>query len=613
MFKILILLTLSLTNHFVLANEAHNTLKFLASDQLEGRRPGTPGSFKAINFISQKLSQYSVKTLGDSYLQEFTIFTQMEKEGVNSLKIGPNTISSFEPLAFSFSGAIESELIFVGHGISIPKNDERLVYDDYEGLDVEGKIVVVMTGDPGDGNKQSLFRNPDYISYRTLFYKIKNAALHGAKGVLVIQDPLSVDGKEKVPYFNKTEGGGHRFAIMAGLTTNEAINSLLKKTTTLEIQKMIAKTQRPMSLSLAPKAKLSVHLKKITGRVSNVVGVIEGSDPLLKNEVLVLGAHFDHLGYGGQNSMEPNHDPVIHNGADDNASGSAMILELARLIAKKPLKRTVMVAFFNAEESGLLGSTHFVDSWAQYSEKYGQLYAMLNFDMVGRYQNELAILGTETAFEWESELESFFTKDFGINIVQKKKSVGSSDHAPFIDKKIPALFFTTGTHEDYHKSSDDSEKINYKAFDKTTNMAYELLVQSDVITKLTFNPEATSDDGAGRERGYGAHLGCVPQFGQDDSIVGVVCMRASVESPAEKAGIIAGDILVGIGDIEVKTIYDLAFALKFYRAGDEIELRWQREGVLMKKLVTLTKSTRSKRELKKNTKTYGHHPMRRLY
>lgn len=610
MIKVLILLTLSLQMALCYANDSHNTLKFLSSDNLEGRRPGTSGSLLAIDYISSQMQKYGIQKLGDSYLQEFTIFTQMEKVGDNSFSVLGRRVNSFEPLAFSFSGKTSGELVFVGHGISIPKNDERLSYDDYEGVDVKGKIVVVLTGDPGDGNKKSLFRNPDYISYRTLFYKIKNASLHGASGIIVVQDPLSIVGEERPPHFNETEGGGHRFSIIAGLATNESINSLLKNKTTLDLQKKIAKEQAPQSFVLAAKAQLAVHLKKITGRVSNVVGVISGSDDQLKKEVIVIGAHFDHLGYGGQNSMEPSHDPVIHNGADDNASGSAMILELARRLQKNPLKRTVVVAFFNAEESGLLGSTHFTESWALHEQAYGKLFSMLNFDMVGRYQKELAILGTQTAYEWESELESFFMKDFGINIVQKKKSVGSSDHAPFIDKKIPALFFTTGTHEDYHKGSDDFEKINFMAFDKTLLMASEFLKHTDQMSTLTFNPDATSDDGGGRERGYGAHLGCVPQFGQDDSIVGVVCMRASTSSPAEKAGIIEGDILVAIGDIEIKTIYDLAFALKFYRAGDDVLLKWKRGSEIMSKMVTLTKSARQNKSMHKR---YGHHPIRRLY
>lgn len=609
MIKVLILLTLSLQMAMGLANDSHKTLEYLASDKLEGRRPGTPGSLLAIEYISSKLKNYGVQKLAQSYQQEFTIFTQMEKVGENSFTVGASQKLTFEPLAFSFSGKVSSELVFVGHGISIPKNDERLTYDDYAGVDVEGKVVVVLTGDPGDGNKKSLFRNPDYISYRTLFYKINNAAIHGASGIIVLQDPLSIVGEEKVPYFNETEGGGHRFSIIAGLATNKEINNLLENKTTLDLQQKIAKEQVPQSFSLGTKATLSVNLKKITGRVSNIVGVIPGRDEQLKNEVIVIGAHFDHLGYGGQNSMEPNHDPVIHNGADDNASGSAMILELARRLQKEPLKRTVVVAFFNAEESGLLGSTHFTESWAQHEQEYGKIFAMLNFDMVGRYQKELAVLGTETAFEWESELGEFFNKDFGINVVQKKKSVGSSDHAPFIDKKIPALFFTTGTHEDYHKGSDDFNKINLVAFDNTTKMANDLLKRTDGIGVLTFNPDATSDDGQGRERGYGAHLGCVPQFGQDDSIVGVVCMRASVASPAEKAGIVEGDILIGIGDIEIKTIYDLAFALKFYRAGDDVLLKWKRGDKVMTKMITLTKSSREKRTLKR----YGHHPMRRLF
>ncbi len=569
-------------------------VSFLASDKLEGRKPGKLGNELAVKYIENKFQALGLAGLDQSHLQEFTIFTAMLKTGENEFSFG-SLATEFQPISYSLSGeVIDSEIAFVGFGISIPKNDPNIKYDDYQGLDVTNKIVVVLTGDPGIGNKNSKFRHPDYINYRSIFYKLKNAITHGAKGILLVNDPLSMQNypQEEAPYFSASEGGGSRFSILSGKITNNFINSKMPKGfNTLLLQQRIASTQQSMSFMLSGKGSLKVHLKKKTGRVANIVGVLKGSDPILSKEVVVIGAHMDHLGHGGESSMDhQRHARKIHHGADDNASGTAMVLKLAEEFKSTHPKRTYVFVLFNAEEMGLLGSAHFVDMWQRYEPNYGAIVSMLNFDMVGRYNKEVSVMATDSAKGWKS---MFGPLTSNLSMAIKKNALGSSDHASFLNKKIPSLFFTTGAHEDYHRSTDTSDKIDYKAMKSLKKYSLNLLTNLDNGKKLVYNTAYDNGGGnTGGTRGYGAHLGCVPQFGQPDDIVGVVCTRASDGSPAMQAGILPNDVLVQIGDIDIKSVYDLAFSLKYYRAGDKVELAWKRGDTLMKQVITLAKSRR---------------------
>jgi aminopeptidase YwaD len=596
--KIILILLITLST--VQANILKDTVNYLSSNELEGRRAGTPGNILATNFLEQKIKKLGLAPLGTSYKQEFTIFTKMQKSGKNIFELTSNaTSNSFQPISYSLSGDLtNTDLVFAGFGITVPKSDSKLKYDDYELIDVKGKIVVLLTGDPGIGNMSSRFRDPSYINFRSIFYKLKNAIIHGAKGVLIVQDPLSITDlrNEPAPLFNSTEGGGKRFASLAGYITNKDFNSLVsKKNSTLKLQKLIAKNQRPNSFKLSQSFNMSVHLKKITGRVSNVVAVKKGSHPTLSKEVIVIGAHFDHLGFGGESSMDPRNVRAIHNGADDNASGSGLVMAMANKISKMDTQRTFVFSFFNAEEVGLLGSAHFVSMWPRHLEEYGELKAMLNYDMIGRYQanKEVVVMGTDSAHEWSNYLTALKNP---LTIKLKKSAVGSSDHASFTAKKIPALFFSTGAHADYHRSSDDSDKIDYISMNKIISHSMQLVSTLASASSITYNTDYDDGSSSGGSRGYGAHLGCVPQFAQSDDIVGVVCTRASANSPAQSAGIIANDVLIQIGDIEIKSIYDLAFALKYYRAGDTVELAWMRASTPMRATVLLVKKGSEKHQ-----------------
>lgn len=591
--KILCLLLLSNIG-FAHTSNLKRDISFFSASEQEGRKPGTQGNLATVNYIKTELQKMNLEYLSKSPLQEFTIFTEMKKNGENSFAVA-DELQNFEPLSYSLSGELKAkELVFAGFGISIPEGDEKLSYDDYKDLDVEGKVVVVFTGDPGIGNSESPFRSPDYVSYSSIHYKLNNAVKHKAAGLILINDPLSLEsypiGDE--PVFRSSEGGGSRFSIIAGQSTNRFLNKVLEKRNldALQLQKKIAKATKPFSFSLNKNVDLKVSLKKLTGRVANVVAFKRGTDEKLSKEVVVIGGHLDHIGYGGSSSMEPGNELKIHHGADDNASGTALVLSLAAKISKLNTKRTYMFVFFNAEEMGLLGSAYFADMWARYKKDYGEMVAMLNFDMVGRYNKAYSVMGTGTSKQWKGILEAVPSYDFKFEF--KESAVAASDHASFINKKVPSLFFTSGAHEDYHRSTDTEDKINYPAIFALERFGLDLVAEMDKAKKIEFNPEYSDGDDGGRNRGYGAHLGCVPQFNQSDKIKGVLCMRASKDSPAEKAGIQPGDVLVQIGEVEINNIYDLSFALKYYRAGDKVEIAWKRKKKLIKARIVLKKSKR---------------------
>jgi len=572
------------------------TLKELSHDKMEGRKAGSAGGKLASNYLEKKLKELKIAPFGSSHRQEFTIFTKMKKFGSNELRVASGAVAPFEPLAFSNSGELKSQqIVFAGFGISL--KDKSFEYDDYKGLDVKGKVVILLTGDPGIGNLKSLFRNPKYIKYRSIFYKIKNAARLGASAVLMVQNPMSIKDlkREAAPFFNESEGGGESFNILTGLVKNSWVGSLLPKgITTLSLQKGLSSSQKPDSFVIKDLlVNLSIHLKKQTGRVANIVGFIPGSDSSLK-DVLVLGAHMDHLGFGGHTSMDNPHIKKIHNGADDNASGTAVVLELAKRLSLKKSKRSVIIAFFHAEEMGLLGSAHFVSSYPRYKDAYGGILGMLNFDMVGRFQDKLSVMGIGSAFEWQTHIDKI------ISVIKSSKvggsllplslqnsSVGSSDHASFIQNGYPALFFTTGAHEDYHRASDDFDKLDISSLRKVAFLSEKIVSYFEDSKSLIFDPDSKDSGDAGRARGYGSHLGCVPKFGGGDEIKGVKCVRISKGSPAEKAKVLPGDIIIGLGEIEIASLYDLAFALKYYRPGDEIELTWKRKGKIIKEKLKL--------------------------
>jgi len=375
-----------------------------------------------------------------------------------------------------------------------------------------------------------------------------------------------------------------------------------------EIEKWIAmKTNAPpairISLANPPKATVSVkiELQKQTVDAYNVIGIVEGRDPVLKNEAIVIGAHYDHLGRGGRSSLAAN-STDIHHGADDNASGTAAIIELARLFAKeKKNKRTIIFMAFGGEEEGLLGSKHYVNNpvWP-----FDKTIAMINLDMVGRLnESKLTVGGIGTASEWKErvELENKYhlTQNGLVPISIPKPTIpmesqatttevmkvaslnplftlqlnedgfGPSDHSSFYGKQIPVLFFFTGTHTDYHKPSDTSEKINYEGLSKITSYVSAIAKAVDENpTRPTY--KVAQSAGTGGRMTFNVSLGTIPSYAEGNDGLGIDGVRDG--SPAAKSGLKGGDKIIKLAGKDVRNISDYMFAMSMMKAGDEYEI-----------------------------------------
>ena len=324
---------------------------------------------------------------------------------------------------------------------------------------------------------------------------------------------------------------------------------------------------------LDPSAPAAAHAGIGRTSLRNVVGRIPGRGPLA-NEMIIIGAHYDHLGLGGFGSLDPDSTGIVHNGADDNASGTAALLEVARNLARRdaPGHRSILLVAFTAEELGLIGSEHFV---RQLNLEKHPVYAMLNLDMVGRLrQNRLAVFGIETAREFPEILDQL-NQQYGFDLKTSGDGFGRSDQSSFYAAKIPVLHFFTGTHEDYHRTTDDWEKINapgaYRIAEFVADAAWRLATASQTLSFVNRPPPKRPMGG-----GYGAYLGTIPDMTETPGGVRLTGVRSG--SPADRAGLKAGDILIKLGDTEIKDLYDMTDALRAHKPGDSVTLIILREG-----------------------------------
>ncbi len=324
----------------------------------------------------------------------------------------------------------------------------------------------------------------------------------------------------------------------------------------------------------------------------NVIGLLPGSDPRLREQVIVVGAHYDHLGGGEFGALDPDSAGKAHNGADDNASGVAAIINLAQRLALHRPARTIVFVAFSGEELGLLGSAYYV---RQPAVPLAKTIAMINFDMVGRLKNDrLIIYGTETATQFTPLLDSL-NKSFGFDLKMRGDGYGPSDQSAFYAVKKPVLHFFTDLHEDYHRTTDDWQKINVAGLLKVTDFAAALLQElADRPTPLTFvelpSPHATVPaPGQAQTPGYGAYLGTVPDMAGDAAGVKLSGVRGG--SPAEKAGLQRDDIITRIGDMPIPDLQAMTDALRAHKPGDVVPVTVQRDGKPL--TVTVTLGTRA--------------------
>ena len=462
-----------------LSQEILRHVRYLASDELMGRGVDNPGIDLARDYIAAEFKRYGLVPGGENgtFLQTLEVVTgaKINEPSALSFGNGPPLVLNEEwiPFGLSRSGKIEGEVVFAGYGITA----KDYGYDDYADLDVKDKIVLVLRYEPPPKNEKSPFQKaPRYSNYATLLSKTANARNHGATGMIIVDlHPLREGEKELIP-IRRTLGRSDNGILAAQVKRQIAEERLHEIGISLrELKEKIDKEERAASTPL-PGLRVSaqVALEKITRKTDNVIGVLPGSDPELKGENIVIGAHYDHIGLGYYGTRDTTVEGQIHNGADDNASGTAVLMHLAESLSRRSQKlaRSVVFVAFTAEELGTYGSNYYV---SHPPFPIDSTKAMLNLDMVGRMRdNRVTAAGVDTAKEFRA-IVTAAGQEVGTEIVPSPRSIGGSDHVPFYNKNIPVLHFYTGAHEDYHRPTDDWEKLNIEGMMKVSNVVLALL------------------------------------------------------------------------------------------------------------------------------------------
>jgi aminopeptidase YwaD len=551
-------------------------VKVLSAPETEGRASGTPGADRAARHIAETFRSAGLAPGGDvtHYLQPLPVTTGIRLGPTNSFTIlSPSSRRlavgrDFMPLAVSADGIETGELVFAGYGISAPD----LHYDDYAGLDVRGKIVLVLTEEPRGRDPASPFRRPEAFHYSERSHKIINAREHGARAIILVAHPRA--GTDAPP---PLRGVSQPWGILAASVTRSVADSLFaaegKQLT--DLADAIDQALAPRSFPLAgARVKLEVSLIRERGTALNVVGVVPGTDPRLKHEAIVIGAHYDHLGRGGEGSLAPDQVGVIHPGADDNASGTAAVMGLARAFAAAGTPRTLIFIAFAGEEMGLLGSSHFVRTppFPQF-----KTVLMVNLDMVGRLRDgKLYVAGVDSGDDLRPLLTDA-ARGLGLTLELRGDPFSPSDHTAFYTAGVPVLFLFTGAHADYHRPSDTWERLNPGGLETVTAFTARVVSAVGGQAAAPAYVKVGATPSAERRGGYGPFFGVVPDFAEPER-PGAKISGVRPGSPAEKAGLRGGDVIVKFADVAVKTLEDLTFALRGHRPGDRVEVVVVRDG-----------------------------------
>ncbi|MBI3469263.1 MAG: M28 family peptidase [Planctomycetes bacterium] len=576
-------------------------VKFLASDELEGRGVGTKGLDMAADYIRGQFRTAGLKpALPDGgYFQTFEMPNGGKLQEPNRIAFrGPDgqTVElglnkDFIPLAASGGGQFMAPVVFAGYGITAPE----FSYDDYADVDVTGKVVLAMLHEPRQTDKPDpaapFLGNMD-TQHVNVGRKVSNAVRHGAAAVLLVTDPYTLKTQpEKLMAFESA--ASTRLAKVPLVhVTRSAADSILKQTLGKDLAKLEAAIDEALKPCTAALPDWScageIGMVQQFAAVKNVLGVLDGAGPH-SQESVVVGAHYDHLGYGEVGSTLAPGSRQIHNGADDNASGTAGVLELARRLARrdKPLTRRVLFMAFTGEERGLIGSEYYVKHPAI---ELDQTAAMINLDMIGRLRDDkLIVEGVGTAKDFPALVESL-NSNRHLKLSLVRGGIGPSDHTSFCQNKIPVLFFWTNYHEDYHKPSDDWEKISIAGMDRVIGLVEEVVValaSAESRPEFVEVPVKSPHSGAVVGGGDRAYLGSIPAFDAED-VDGALLSGVQPGGPAEQAGIRGGDTIIRVGDLEVHSLQDLTVALMQYKAGQRVKITVRRGTLRVTYPVTLT-------------------------
>ena len=622
-------------------------VQFLSSDELGGRGLGTPGIDRAAEFIRFELEQAGlVMTAIDGGPFQPFVYTASASlgEGNWAKLIGPEGAQAlaldeaYSPLAIGGTGKFDLPLVFAGYGITAPELD----YDDYQGLDVAGKCVIIVRHEPQQGDPQSRFNGTDDTSHASFRSKIRNAIDHGAAAIIFCtsgyeierqltgidrriastqrqldridgqqpseqeevgtleesaedEQPSQPDRRERLAtrlaqlhrqrlevergLLRFSEGGisndGARIPVL--ICSREVVETIFAQSgraSLAEWETKVDQTGGPESFAChESRFEAEVLMDREDIPVKNVLGVIPGSGPQAE-ETVVIGAHYDHLGLGNPGRGEGE----IHNGADDNASGTMVLLELARRFAQRenaPARRLVFIAF-TAEEKGLLGSAHYVNNPPF---PLSSTVGMVNFDMVGRMKNnELYVNGVGTAAPFSSWLAEDNSRS-GFSLQEVPGGKGPSDHASFCHQGIPVIHFFTGLHAEYHRPSDDFELLDYDGMGRLCDLAEAFIDRlANHPTRLEFIDAEGPSMPKRRESPSGPRVWFGVRVDTNRASEGLFVLEVLKQSPAEKAGLHAEDLVMKLGESPIKNLGEFQRLLGQHQPGDRISLTIVREG-----------------------------------
>ncbi len=582
-----------------LAARLRTEVGWLADDAREGRRAGTDSARACARWLADQLGSIGVEPAGDpaspgGWFQEFRVPLDARDGGRSVVQLSEESTKSSlpaVPLFCSEGGSAAGEVVWCGFGI----DDAERGWDDFAGKDLRGtpggKIAVIVRGTPDVAPPKTAEEAPSphgapstpadpWGNAGSVFTKVMNAKRHGASGVLLI--PKTAD--EGVLAFDT--GHGARAGIPA--VTLDFAKSRVVLQRVLAIEKPDLEHPAGASATPPPASRVLFELRadvvREQGSALNVLGRLRGSD---STRCVVIGAHYDHLGRGGTGSLAPGELNAIHNGADDNASGTAAVLEIARALKATARPCDVIVALWSGEELGLLGSEY----WTKKpTVPLASVRANLNLDMVGRAGNgKLQVLGagTSSAFEgWMKEASEKCGLELAVSTSGQALG-GSSDHQSFLKNGIPALHLFSGLHADYHKPSDDSDKFEAEGAARVVDLGVELVQRMSSASKLEFIEPVAPKEGAQRQQNgsFRVRLGSIPNYAYDGK--GVLIDGASSGTPAERAGLIKGDVLTQIGDVVLESVHDLTYALGRFKPGDVVVVKYTRDGQTHETRVTL--------------------------
>ena len=569
-----------------------NDVKLLTEPKMEGRGDGSKGLARAEQVLEARYKSLGLEPAGShGYFQPFAVTTGAKLKGKNRLVFenGKNNTDlklerDYVPLSFSRSAGETAPLVFAGFGITAPEFD----YDDYAGMEVKDKFVVVLRYEPKGFVAKTM--SASLTRHAGIVTKAINARNHGAKGLILVNGQLN-EGEEDVLTRFGSVSGPEDVGILLVQVKNTAADEWFRAAgkSLQQVQFAINTNTKPASFAFpdSMQVSLAVAIENTRTTVNNVLAYMPGKT----DEYVVLGAHYDHLGRGTFDSLAPSQIGQIHPGADDNASGTAGLLELARVLSplKGQLDRGILFASFAGEELGLLGSAAWVKDPTKPLDK---AVAMLNMDMIGRIRdNKVYVGGVGTGSDFQKILEQA-RGDSPLKFEISPGGYSSSDHTSFVMKRIPVLFFFSGLHSDYHKPSDTWDKINSGSAAMLVNIVARAAVElASEPGKPTFvevienNPHAglpVSGSGGG---GYGPYFGSIPDFGQTEN--GVRFSDVKPGSPAAKAGLRAGDVLIQFASKPVKNLYDFTDALRSSKVGDVVPVTVLRDGKELKVEVKL--------------------------